>query len=415
VQGEVKRGYDADVFGLFDRFGGKKRAEAQAKKKELAGDLERATELYVDAEQPAEAARLLLLRADAMSDPQQRMVLCAQAARVGEDSEIGQEAQRRKARIGFDMVKGSQGATMHGELVRVAAELEACGDWEAAAEAFRMAGDTDAEIRVLKEAGAIEALEERLRVTSQSAKKERDRAQLLRRMRDLDSIAERRVALRAGLDWLERERDEQVELEVERIRNKLVHGPSVDLVVHGLATTYVLGGQITLGRARADIVVHSSSVSRQHLRLYRDGTTPMMEDLATRNGSTLAGARISGSMPIGAGLSLELAGQVPCRIEPVFADEPEGPIAVQIAGGHYIVPLGPMRIGGWTLVDAHHGEDRFVVLRTLEGRDPPHRAGYRLAHEIELCEGDEICDERGGDVVIAVPIPKARPSLAGAP
>jgi hypothetical protein len=403
------------VFGLFDRFGGKERKEALAKKKELAGELEKATELYLEAELPGEAARLLLLRADAEADPNKRMVLCAQAARVGEGTEEGEAAQRRKALLGFDVVKASQGATMHGELVRVATELESCGAWEQAAEAYRMAGDTEAEIQVLKDAGAIEELEERLRQTSQQAKHERDRTQLLRRLRDLDRIAERRVALKSALEWLEREPDEQVELEVDRIRSKLLDGPSIELIVHGIPTRYVLGTTVTVGRAHADIVIHSSAISRQHLKLSRGKDGPVVEDLETRNGTTLAGARLSDAMPVSGGLSLELAGQVPCRIEPAYPDDPSGPVAIQIAGEHYVVPLGPLRIGGWVIVDAHHGEDRFIVLHTLEGRDPPHMGGFRLAHEIELCEGDELCEERGGEVTIAVPTSKERgaPSLPG--
>lgn len=403
------------MFGLFERFGGKERKEAQAKKKELAGDLEKAVELYLEAELPAEAARILLLRADAEADPNKRMVLCAQAARVGEGTEEGDIAKRRKALLGFDVVKGSRGATMHGELVRVAAELEECGAWEEAAEAYRMAGDTEAEIRVLKEAGAIEELEERLRQTSQQAKHERDRTQLLRRLRDLDRIAERRVALKSALEWLEREPDEQIELEVDRIRSKLLRGPVIELVVHGVPTRYALGSTITIGRAHADVVVCSSAISRQHLKLRRgeDGVT--VEDLQTRNGTTLAGARLSGPMPVSRGVSLELAGQVPCRIEPAYPDDLAGPLALEIAGEHYVAPLGPLRIGGWVIVDAHHGEDQFIVLRTLDGRDPPHMAGFRLAHEIELCEGDEICQERAGEVTIAVPTSKERgaPSLPG--
>ena len=64
-------GYDVLVFGLFDRLGigSAKRREAKARKLELAGDLEGATALYVDAERPDEAARVLLLRADAEARP----------------------------------------------------------------------------------------------------------------------------------------------------------------------------------------------------------------------------------------------------------------------------------------------------------------------------------------------------------
>ncbi len=396
------------MFGLFDR---KKRLLDRAKKKELAGNLDAAIALYVEADAPDEAARLFLLKADAEADPDKRMLLCAQAARVGQDGPHAREAHKRKALIAFDLVRGSGKTTMRGELSRVAAELERCGEWEKAVEAHRLAGDTEAEIRVLKEAGAIEQLEERLRQTSQAARVERDRAQLLRRMRDLDQIAERREAIASARQWLARDHDEQVALELERIRSRLVAGPVIDLEVHGARLTYVLGTTITIGRANADIVVHSGAISRQHLRLSRRDGVAMVEDLATRNGTFLAGARLSGALAIGAGVALDLAGEVPCRLSPAFSDgegaAPDSPIAVEVAGETHIVPLGPLVIGDWQIVDAHDGADHFIVLRTPDGREPPYMAGYRLAHRIELCEGDELRQTRKGAVVLAVPGPPA--------
>lgn len=411
-------GYDAPVFGLFDRLGigSAKRREAKARKLELGGDLDGAAALYVEAERPEDAARVLLLRADAESDPEKRMVICAQAARVGEGSEVGAEAKRRKARLNFDLVRSTAGGAMHGELTRVGAELEEVGDWQTAAEAYALAGDREAEIRVLKEAGDIERLEERLREGSEKARRERDREQLLRNLRDMDAIAERRRALASAEAWLERVDDEQVELEVDRIRSRLLAGPDLTLEVWGVRQRFVLGSELTIGRAHADIVVPSSSISRQHLRLYRADDVAMIEDLGTRNGTMLAGAKISGGLPIGEGLSLELAGRVPCRIEPLSLRRAGGAspeskrrggvdtaFLLEIGGEVYVCPLGPLVVGEWRITDAHDGDARFVVLRTSKEGQPPVMGSYRLAHEIELCLGDELYEERGGDVVLSVP------------
>jgi len=410
-------GYDARVFGLFDRLGigSAKRREAKARKLELAGDLDGAAALYVEAERPDEAARVLLLRAEAESDPERRMVICAQAARVGDGTEAGTEARRRKARLSFDLVRTSAGGAMHGELSRVGAELEQVDEWQAAAEAYALAGDHEAEIRVLKEAGDIERLEERLREGSEKARQERDREQLLRSLRDMDSIAERRRALAAAEAWLERGDDERVELEADRIRSRLLTGSDLTLEVWGLRQRFVLGSELTIGRAHADIVVPSSAISRQHLRLYRDGDVAKVEDLGTRNGTMLAGAKIS-ALPIGEGLSLELAGQVPCRVEPVSLRRAGGAspesrrrggldmaILLEIGGERYVCPLGPLAVGEWRITDAHDGDARFVVLRTPKGGQPPIMGSYRLAHEIELSLGDELLEERAGDVVLSVP------------
>lgn len=411
-------GYDVLVFGLFDRLGigSAKRREAKARKLELAGDLEGAAALYVDAERPEEAARVLLLRADAEADPEKRMVICAQAARVGEGTEVGTEARRRKARLSFDLVRGTAGGAMHGELSRVGAELEEVGEWQAAAEAYALAGDQEAEIRVLKEAGDIDRLEARLREGTEKARKERDREHLLRNLRDMDAIAERRRALAAAEAWLERADDEQVELEVDRIRSRLLAGPDLTLEVWGVRQRFVLGSELTIGRAHADIVVPSSAISRQHLRLYREDGVAMIEDLGTRNGTILAGAKITGGLPIGEGLSLDLAGRVPCRVEPLSlrragGGSPESKrrggidtaVLLEIGGAAYVCPLGPLVVGEWRITDAHDGDTRFVVLRTPKGGQPPIMGSYRLAHEIELCLGDELHEERGGDVVLSVP------------
>jgi hypothetical protein len=392
------------VFGLFDR---RKRKEAAARKRELQGRLEDAVALFLEAELPAEAARVLLLRADAETTPEGRMTLCAQAARVGEGTAEGAAARRRKALLAFDLVQGSGGATLYAELARVAAELEACGEWQAAARAYVKAGDPEGEIRVLRDAGAIDQLEQRLEEASEAARRERDRARLLRSLRDQDAIGERRLALRSARAWLEREEDDNVRLELQRIGGRLLRGPTLVLTVGGRTTTYVLGREITIGRSQADVVVCSSSISRQHLRLYREGDEPHVEDLGTRNGTFVGGARID-RLPIGAGLSLSLAGEVPCHLSPVDPAEGSG-VAVEIGGARYVASLGQLEIGGWQLSDAHEGDDRFVVLRTPHGREPPYLGAYRLGPQIELCHGDELRRGRSGPVVLAVPGPRAEP------
>lgn len=425
--------YGGGVFRLLDRFGigGAKRREIRARKLELAGDLERATALYVEADRADEAARVLLARADAESDPERRLLLCTQAARVGEGTDVGERARRRRARLSFDLARSSAGGALHGELSRIGAELEAVGDWQTAAEAYALAGDDDAEIRVLKEAGEIDRLEARLRQGSEAARETRERAQLLRSLRDLDAIAERRRALGDADAWLEHHRDDEaVMLERDRIEARLLRGPDLTLDIYGVRHRCVLGRDLTIGRAHADIVVPSSAISRQHLRLYREGGRAMVEDLGTRNGTTLAGARLHRGLPVGDGLELELAGRVPCRLTPLsgrqlaasarYGDglareettsasaspssrEPGPAVAVDVAGARYVCPLGPLVVGDWRVDDAHDGAQSYVVLRTPEGAAAPFLGSYRLGRTIELGLGDELRETRGGEVALGVP------------
>ncbi len=371
----------------------------------MAGDLQAAAELYLKAELPAEAARVLLLSADAVADPERRIVICAQAARVGEGTEVGQQARRRKALLSYDLAVSAPGATMHGELLTVAGELEACDEWEKAAQAYSLAGDEEAELRVLREAGAIERLESRLHEEAESRRFERDRRQLLRKITDLDSFAERREALRLADQWLETHTDEQVQHELVKIRGRLLSGPLLTLQVEGSTQRFALGSEVTLGRSGATITVHSRAVSRQHLRLFRQDGEFFVEDLETRNGTCLAGARISGALPVREGLALQLAGQIDCNIEPRDPGLPKAALTVEVAGERYCVALGPAWIlDGWQVIDAHEGADRFVVLHAAEPFEPPYLNGYRLAREIQLCWGDELTRTRQGPVVVRVPM-----------
>jgi len=128
-----------------------------------------------------------------------------------------------------------------------------------------------------------------------------------------------------------------------------------------------------------------------------------------RNGTLLAGARLDGAVPIGGGVSLELGGQVPCRLEPATGDWPAPPVAVELAGERVLAPLGPLLFratngsGAWQLDDARDGADRFVVLRTPPGAPRLYRESYLLGERIELCVGDRLSDARGGPIRIAVP------------
>src|SRR5262245_51453043 len=117
-------GIHYDGLGMLDFLRGRRRRVEKARQRELAGDLERAAQLYLEAEMADDAARVLLLRADAEPELERRMLWCAQAARVGAGTPHGQQAAGRKALLGFDVVKAARGATMVGELLRVAAELE---------------------------------------------------------------------------------------------------------------------------------------------------------------------------------------------------------------------------------------------------------------------------------------------------
>ncbi|EYF07356.1 FHA domain-containing protein [Chondromyces apiculatus] len=387
--------------GLFERFGwgrgdGRRKAEA----KELAGDLAAAVDLYIDAELHDEAARVLLLRADAEQAPERRLAFCAAAARTATSPDMVKGALRRKALMTFDLLVGRGVSAMRSEVLAVAQELEHSGEPERAADAYAMAGDQESEARALAAAGAIEKLEERLRVSLTEARSVRERAEVLSRISDLDRVAERRTALAEAERWLAAHVDERVADAARAIRARLLRGPIVDLEVQGTTRRYALGDEVTLGRGDATIVIASRAISRIHARLRRGPEGAIeIEDLGTRNGTTIAGARLSGPLRIGGEVQVLLGGEVPCRLTPLQ----EGGCEVELAGTRVVAPLQDLAVGPWRLRCERVGPLCLVVLTTPPGADRPYLQGYQLAAAVELGTGDAIASARGGEVVFRVP------------
>ena len=389
----------ADV-GLFDRFGASKaeRSRKAARGKELAGNLEAAVELYLEASLPDEAARVLLLRADGEPALHRRVMFCDLAARTAADEGIKTKARLRKARLAFDMLKAAGAARAKSELVAVARDLEEVGELEAAAEAFALAGDQEGEVRALTAAGAIEKLEERLKDAAAGARAEREKSVILSRVTDLDRTGERREALRLADAWLRENQDDALAHAARSIRARLLRGPMVELEIDGERVRCALGRDVVIGRGDATIVVASRAVSRQHVRLFRGPDGPMVEDLGTRNGTSLAGARLSGPIAVGSGLRLEVGTGVPLGLSAKGAA-----VLVEIAGEQYVAPLGELELGAWRIDYEVEGDASFVVLRAPPGAPRPVLGSFALGERAELCVGDAIAIERGGPIKLRVP------------
>ena len=388
--------------GLWDRIRGLGkdgyRARA-AKKLERAEDFAEASRAYVEAALPDEAARVLLLKADAEPNLERRLALFEQAASVAADEDLARGARARKARLAYDLVR-AQGTLARSELLRAAEQLEQAGEHELAAEAYRDLGDAEGEVRALTAAGAIEKLEERLRTDAATSRTEQERTLAIRRATDLDRGGERRAALRVATEALRGGPDERLEDLVRVIRHRLVRGPTCALVIEGHPRLVAFGDRVTLGRGEATVVVASRSVSREHVVIRRAvGGAAVVEDLATRNGTFLAGARLAGPVPVGEGISLSLGADLPCRVEPHH----DGGVLVEVAGERYHAPLGPLRFAGWRIdVERTEGES-FVVLESSP--EAPAFLGDLVAgSRIELAVGDRVSRERGGSAQLVVQV-----------
>ncbi|WP_434048827.1 MULTISPECIES: FHA domain-containing protein [Sorangium] len=383
-------------FGL--RRGDSRRRAAEAK--ELAGDLAGAVELYVEAGMPDDAARVLLLRADAERSVEKRIAFCATASRTAESPELRRAALGRKALLAFDLVRARGASAMRSEVLAVARELEAAGELERAADAYALVGDSESETRVLAAAGAIDRLEERLRVSMTAEREQRELAAALRKIADLDRVAERREAIAVAEAWLGGSRDgERVTDALRAIRARLLTGPLLTIELGGALLRCALGDEVTIGRGEATLVVASRAVSRTHARIRRGPSGIEVEDLGTRNGTTLAGARLTGALPVGRGVQILLGGEVPCAIAPGTGQG----CVVELAGERFSVPLGDLPVGPWRIRLERAAASAFVALKTPPGAPPPFLGDYQLAPSVELCAGDAIAASRGGAPVFRIP------------
>lgn len=74
-------------------------------------------------------------------------------------------------------------------------------------------------------------------------------------------------------------------------------------------TTYAIGGQVTIGRAATNgVQLDDSYVSSVHARIFLTNGTFFVEDLSSRNGSTLNGAPIVTTTALVPGDRLQLGG-----------------------------------------------------------------------------------------------------------
>ncbi len=378
--------------GLWDRLRGvgpEGYRQKRARKLESEGELAAAAEAFLDARLPDEAARMWLLRADAEPKLERRIAFLEQAAQLAQSEEQKRKAQARRARLSFDLLR-DRAALAKSEVLQVAEQLLLAGEAQVAAEAFALVGDVEGEIRALTAAGAIDKLEDRLAGDAERARRDQQIAACLARMQDLDRACERSAALALARSLPQSDR--RVSDLAQEIAHRVLRGPSCELAIAGQPLAVVLGSEVTVGRGDASLVVASRSLSRVHLRLFRDeARVPHAEDAGTKNGTFLGGARLSGPVPIGAGISLKI-GDLECGL--TSADE-RG-VWIEIAGERQLAPLGPLVLDACAidLIGAGRDERSFVVLER-RGERPLFRHELELGPRVELCAGDEISTARG--------------------
>lgn len=385
---------------FFDRFFGKGRVGQQARAAELRGDFTRAVELYVEAERPEEAARIMLIRADAETDARARLQHLAHAARLAPDgTDPNKQARLKRAKLLLALAGDvAVSAVARHEVIEAAKDLEAIGEPIEAAEAFRRAGDKDGEARALQAAGDVEQLELLLSMQQHDERLSRSREN---RAKDVDLMigcGRRREALSALEEMLAGNPDDAPSRErANGLKARKLVAPIVALEAEGERWLLVLGDEVVLGRSEGSIKVPSNAVSRQHLRITRENGDVVVRDLESRNGTQLRGINLAGPLVVRDGLDLKLGREVPFHISP--SAKLEGAYEIRVAGEKYLACLGPARtpVKG---IELAAGPDGWVELVTNGAK--AFLGDVELTPRATLLVGDALCTIRSGVPAIRI-------------
>jgi hypothetical protein len=159
----------------------------------------------------------------------------------------------------------------------------------------------------------------------------------------------------------------------------------------------VLGDEILIGRTEGAIKVPSNAVSREHLRVTREGDDVVVRDVGSRNGTQLRGINLAGALPIGEGLELKLGKEVPLRI--TRSKRLAGSVEIDVAGEKYFACLGPTRtpVPGLELAA---GADGWIELVPRGART--FMRDVELVPRTTLLVGDSISTTRSGAPMLRI-------------
>lgn len=372
----------------------RKGTEHRGGRLEAEGRLEEAYQAYLAAGHLADAARVMLAKAEAEPDPAKRVALLQLAvSRAPANSDIARDAQKRAVLLRLDLVRAAKTQALTSELLQLARELETLQLLREAGEAYGLADDTENQTRVLVACGAIDDLESAFESDRRERSEKRNREQAWKEIQDLDAIGQRLACLQRCERWLvSHPLDEAVAAFARSVRERVVRQGPIPLVLESQRIELVVDDVLTIGRSDGSIVVPSPALSRQHIAVRRSATGITVEDLGSRNGTWLAGARVDAPLPVGDGLDLDLGGQVPMRVEPW----PGGGAKVSLPGRVVVAPLGPMRIRGFEIAKGDG------VFRLRSTGDCPVLNGLAADATIDLAYGDQIRELRDGPIVVEV-------------
>lgn len=373
-----------------------------AREAELAGDLAAAVQSWMDAGKSQEAARVLVVRASAAVDLEQRFAFLVRARDLAPP---GSTESHDAVTMLADLVVARTGsaalsAASRHELSMVAGDLERIGEHARAAELFQRSGDTEGRARNLAMSGGVDELDDAL---AHEAFTERLENQQAKNVLDAEAAAaggNRREASRLLLQCvLAAPQDETVARAHHELLARRLGSSSAIFRYRGQSYTALFDEEIVIGRADVTICLSSPVVSKRHLRLARSGDEIMFEDLNTRGGTQYRGVRVNAALPLRQPVELDLAGTV--RVSLARSTHFERAVEIAIAGTLYVAALGPLHVGSeegvaWTVGRAADG---WLELHT-SAEHPAYRRGILQDSPVTLLRGDALTVTREGAPLI---------------
>jgi FHA domain-containing protein len=286
---------------------------------EAAGDYAEAARAYALAGERVKVAEMHLLRAERAPSPGAKLHELRAAVRWTElESVEGRNARRRIARALFNWARTSAVVgDPERQVVREAAQLSAdVGDFTAAGECLEFIGDEFAAAEAYQKGGDVERLESVLQREEHRRKRdtrvhdafeeyklalaagERDRA-----LEAIRSCAELPLPTGKDVAELTRERTSYQRLR-EELEGKLIADGSVIVragaVGHTRERRYVGSFPLVMGRdATCQLALRDVGISRHHAEVVtHDDGSFVLRDRDSKNGTTLAGVRIAGELPL---------------------------------------------------------------------------------------------------------------------
>lgn len=293
------------------------RGEAQAEKAEVEGRFEDAARIYVELGARAEAFRVLVRAAESARELSERRGFYTRAYAVARTDEAQALARRGLALCALAEFDGAgpRNDAQRARLAEAAAELEKNGSFREAARAFKLLGDKEGVERAMMLAGDIEGYEREVGADEVAERQRLRRRNAIENGETLWRSGDRTGALGSLETWLRSNpSDEEARLLLDERRALLCSSARVEARLGETLLAVVGRFPVTLGR-EADVSLRGAGVSREHVVIERaaDGAVTV-RDHGSRNGTTLEGLALAGTVALAEGQSIGLGSDLLLKV-----------------------------------------------------------------------------------------------------